>query len=1659
MNPEQLDRNQGHWVLHCPYDLAATLPESEEPSAKRRRNSSSTESQPGLVVQRTYFCDLNAVVSQGKQRNDPAFQSDSTRATTFPSKTYYRDGRHFYFVSSLDYSDVFLSRPNSLVQPVTPDADKRRDTFPFNPLFKLICTGFRMADVIPFLRQPGYDQCTDYGSRIARSIIKIAATRIFAEPEQSIVELPVNSIDSYTALRAGTGTIGKFGMGFFSILYWLVDFPERSLTIESYHNGCRLHCTISEKEWTPGSRELGFTLDFEDTNVLQDGTYIVLNCGAKPFTDHNVEAFKAQLGKLRYITTDLIAFRETTDAMYSPWNQPRDTTNKVFVQVNHSGIIVEDYAQGISLQTLLQKLFVPSVSTKGIQTGIDLGSQEDSKEEAATPSRIVPSGQPQNTFVILVQNVAIVTLPFESDTAQKYDVVMHMSSKVRIPVSRDDILVQEHTYVELLYHHATLLEQCRAIQNIAVLQLAFQAYVQYTTLLENRQRFTELLNRTKLPDLVNVQELYVGLLSAVPLVASRIASAISTDQYNLISLLDSLLERDATLFDSTVFWNKKVFYVEPERLKGELLSSAGLSSYLFVNRHFVMNHSDSWKQQLAVTSYTDRLLVLDSMSEFVSIEIDDKYKGFIESRLRSMVRPGGSDRNTDIMFVNISCQIALKFLSLFDIYNVYEMSHIDSIFKRVLPSRTSPFFYMSAAGNYWYSEPQDTVSVADKFLFSILDDLLFLFELLGSTAVYHLFSLYDVLNEKIAAISSCTYGSGKPLIYFCRLLFAFFDRGSGPYDLNELKKCNIPSERPSVLFQEFPVLRSYLKEHAELSIEAANFKVDSFQRHFVFWSEFNPYSCMNRALYFYKKKKESPWFYNCGMALEIIVMYHFICYYIKTEPSYPLFFIIVVLLLPPLDLSKLVPQNLFQPDNRNFDQQYAHMYDVVFPELIRFLHQFVMNNISDLPELVKRLMQIYHPFLLDSVPEFNLLKQKLKVGFELFLNILKGTGFALPRFDLRDNRPSIPEQHVVSNRFTTSRLIDYILKQNETDSLFTRVTQYVPSTQVPLQLTEIAINEGSTKTFTEAMLIETVQNSVDAIRLNSPLANTSIRLSLKENDTLYMFKISDFVGISSQNLLSLMIPFLSSKVASASVTGEMGSGFFNLYRNSVEVVIHTTRDRQTTFIVDIPIKNPDGRVIDLDKQVFEFPEDRDNQTDIYVYFEKQRDLPFTTIIDMIHFIKNTVAVIPTFVPEITLFFNDEPLNVSTELVLDTPMFTSYFCIGSQLESYIFTKSVPFLPLEKFVVNANLFPNFFMNHLGENILVNVHQGVYTPVQTRGKINILPESKTNLTHFLTNTVYLVALKNLETLCKNSIYPEQTNDYLDNFTSTASLNQLLPRPLDQNITAQNAFNFQQFMMHYKYHGADNFETLINKSYRIMGNRRWKWLRENQRLQIEQLTPIPLQSLVLVSWLENKNDTENTRLQKTEKPYVNPLDTRLRDLLSIFVDTFVKEFWRCGRDLQLPGKFALVDAPQVQILEMDEGTKGSYTDYNHTLSLNETMLMTDEQGGEPTRQFAQWLLTVQTPNDVSRLYENPIFDNFFKCTMPARTVIHELEHARQVNSDHNLQGAHDNVMLQLPGSANKLYSFDSAAVAVYQYIASRSTPSLWFRVIERVKGFVAGM
>ncbi len=203
-----------------------------------------------------------------------------------------------------------------------------------------------ISNLICHQQNPRIDYCEPIGNKIARSLIRIAATRIFSEPEQSILELPVNSLDAYSE---GKETVGKFGLGFYSILYWLIQHPSRCLTIVS-------------QNWAFKIKEVSGNLAYSFKQINgRVGTQIILEMFDDPVSGLSYDKFLKQIDKLRFVQDHPIL---VNDSLLN-----KSENGKPVEIVIYPGIIsVKDYAGGISTDTLFNSLLIPSISTKGVSS-------------------------------------------------------------------------------------------------------------------------------------------------------------------------------------------------------------------------------------------------------------------------------------------------------------------------------------------------------------------------------------------------------------------------------------------------------------------------------------------------------------------------------------------------------------------------------------------------------------------------------------------------------------------------------------------------------------------------------------------------------------------------------------------------------------------------------------------------------------------------------------------------------------------------------------------------------------------------------------------------------------------------------------------------------------------------------------------------------------------------------------------------------------------------------------------------------------------------------------------------------------------------------------------------------------------------------------------
>ena len=435
------------------------------------------------------------------------------------------------------------------------------------------------------------DPCSDIGYKIAKSLIKISALRIFAEPEQSIIEIIVNSLDAYNPNKK----IGKFGMGFFSILYWIVGHPNRRLIIESYSididgNYCAYQLMIQEI-----SDKLTFRIITKPSEIRKEtGTIVWIDASQDPFTKENLEGFSKQIEKLKYILGQSLIksnFR-IREKITTPIPNSHPSINYISDQ---NRLIVEDFATGIPLEVVLGVLLIPSISTKTIQL-----AKTDKDFINGSRLNITPNGNSAN-FIILVGGVGVVDITIITNTnhsTQEY--ILDMPLYTRLPVSRDDIILTPITEdimkrgIKILFDDAMKL-----LGDVSLFQKLLTKYSDYTAATTNKNVIQDSLTQyydDHVDELVPYK--YITLYKRLSQNYNLKTKFIGSNQWDVWHI-ESTIERN---LDNK--GNDKIWYgITVINLDWDSdISSGGLVRYLFVNPHYIARLGNRWIETIT-TSY------------------------------------------------------------------------------------------------------------------------------------------------------------------------------------------------------------------------------------------------------------------------------------------------------------------------------------------------------------------------------------------------------------------------------------------------------------------------------------------------------------------------------------------------------------------------------------------------------------------------------------------------------------------------------------------------------------------------------------------------------------------------------------------------------------------------------------------------------------------------------------------------------------------------------------------------------------------------------------------------------------------------------------------------------------------------------------------------
>lgn len=319
------------------------------------------------------------------------------------------------------------------------------------------------------------DACYNVSNILASSIIRVASTRIFNDPHQSILEIPVNSIDSYRRMDNADEyrSVGKFGMGFFSILYWVVNSPKTITILSQTLNGDNFKADLFSD---PNNEEQILLSVDENYNRGKNGTTIIIDSTDDNFSKLDYNLFTEELEKLfdiqdvkiildgRMINSEIL--------VHSP-----QITDIVTISFKNNKIVIEDFAEGISLDVLYNSLLVPTISTKTIQmSNMDV----DFVDTTAYDKNSDIDG-----FFITVNDVAVYASRQKLSgkaSKRKGAYVTTFPSNTKLPVGRDDILLskdEEHIlYDKILKLADSTIEKTG---NLVDLFYYLEEYSNYTT--------------------------------------------------------------------------------------------------------------------------------------------------------------------------------------------------------------------------------------------------------------------------------------------------------------------------------------------------------------------------------------------------------------------------------------------------------------------------------------------------------------------------------------------------------------------------------------------------------------------------------------------------------------------------------------------------------------------------------------------------------------------------------------------------------------------------------------------------------------------------------------------------------------------------------------------------------------------------------------------------------------------------------------------------------------------------------------------------------------------------------------------------------------------------------------------------------------------------
>jgi len=1399
------------------------------------------------------------------------------------------------------------------------------------PVTQVVCNFARTIAVAK--DQP----CTAIGKKLASNFVRVASTRIFADPYQSIMELVSNAIDA--SVPAQNKSIGRFGMGFFSIFALLLSTKDFDKVTVTTTKDLTFQVDIVVR-----NEELTATL-INTKTVDHTGTSIRLE-SSKPLGEKVVGAIKQMVRRFKFVTGVNIQVN-------SQWACRSDPRNKnIEISIGDTFFYIVDHGTGMDLDNL-RGLLTPSVSTKGLQSR---SAAEEEKEEL--PTYLVLDAH-ERSFAICVNGVLIklVQLDEEDEPQNGTLSVVLLPPSAKLPVARNDVILSHPATFELMkFALDGLFTKHAARKNVSVLRALLREY-------------------------------------------SR--ECMQVEAYKLVQWLDErILASNAVLIPDD---NPAVVTVCKE------LGLDFVVSDLFVMTKLQKKIFEaSTKEQMDAKRFHQRTaIVLKTLTK--PIETIPCLSGLV------FVREDANKADVENYSQDVSngCMTSEQFdawerngLTVPEITSFIGDSHeFEAIKKREDSILSHPTLMM--AHTIWQRK---FVVLAKESLESHMVDFVKLWTLVAMD-MKQLDEVVSILAAKLASARITGRTSGKKYVAKLGACTFIVPTKKLPHNFRRTR------ERPAWFFDQEPI--------PSLELEWLKFKLELFPDQVE--------NDQTYAQFFTHEVNE-----NCGFAdlahswlntalIEYVILVFGWCH--RGSLHILETFIIAILVKLYYD-AFFLDENFIQYVVGHIRQELRKK--VSLDQLILMVSQTVLAGFPQHPRLIVATIvnPIYStfPILSDSTTEPHFYGVRPTINRWISDDPLT----VLCDFTVND---LMMFAYTNENLKSASDLMTPKGLQ-ELDS-FAKNTNHG---KCDIQAVLIAANFGTTKSIIVSILTELFQNSFDAM-LGLAAKDQKVSISVDPGE----FHFEDPVGIPFAKIMTLLLPFYSEKRMDANASGEMGTGFFNLFRQGVlrEVKIATKfKSESGVLITAAPLVAGDGFVTNVQVRFETLPAKTPCGTEICGYFNTQNDRVRLVTELFLTSVQNFC-----FAP-FPVFLNDKQVNrevAKTIYKVPDVLTVSGFVTGEHaIPSLITINNVPFGPLRD---HWNALISRTQNHIGTktmavsshrllqmasqtNLCVNISKNQLQPVQSRDKLVFVDRSLVKGHLLRAQVIWLLML-----------YGEGTIDqYIENTQARQDLDQLLfldpPYTDGSKLDKRWAPNKIQ----------DFFKLLHWVIYKVLENGQVNQGRVANDI-IDTLEIHKLYRKALRRWFVAKTLTAEQELAKLGELAVREEQKVVQDseildkklftdvpVLTAFVKACVESF-----------NAAEITLTKFHLHDPDETVTCSQTTVPNIIGCVNDNTHLDADGmympgrsalllSTRHRVMAENLLAAisrTAVHELDRVFAGLVQVNFFQATdMPECTMLHELVH--HMFEDHHSPIAHPQLQIVFKGEKPFKHNFGTIVIAL---------------------------